>query len=115
MADAATEDPLNKFVNPMANGLDGLNKGLQTDANAAGELGDSLGIPGAKTVGKVASTALQVGDRLGQAIFGPASTPGTRTEEVPANGVYKPTTGNSLVDKAVGGVSSAVDWATSLL
>jgi len=117
MADTASDNPFDKFVNPF-NGpagdpLANVSKGIQTDARAAGDMLDDY-IPGAKKVGGALANGMALGDKLGEQVFGPMGQTGSHTEEVPADGVYKPSTGNQYVDKAVNGVGSAIDWAKGL-
>ena len=53
-----------------------------------------------------------IGNAIAPSVFGDMNEHGSHTEEVPADGQFKPSTGNQYVDAAVNGVGSAYDAAS---
>lgn len=94
-------------------------KGATEKAAAGGALGGAIG--GAtlgSSAGPLGALAGGAGGAIGNAIapyvFGDMDVHGSHTEEVPADGQFKPSTGNQYVDAAVNGVGAAVDWVKDL-
>jgi hypothetical protein len=58
---------------------------------------------------------MDIGDAIAPAIFGDMNEHGSKTEEIPADGEFKPTTGNKYVDAAVEGVGDAGKFVADLI
>ncbi len=91
---------------------DGIHDLLRGGAGAAGDKGGSS--PFGKVM-KAFTVGMDVGDAIAPVIFGDKNEHGSKTEEIPADGVFKPSTGNKVIDAGVDAVSSAGSFVKNKL
>lgn len=117
-------------VGEAANGAGNLAQGLAQDGfssdktwdgihdllhGGAGALGDKGGASPLGKVAKAFTFGMDIGDAIAPMIFGDKDEHGSKTEEVPADGVFKPSTGNKTIDAAVEGIGDAGKFVADLI
>jgi hypothetical protein len=81
----------------------------------AGEAGERGGASPFGKVMKAFSFGMDIGDAIAPVIFGDMEQPGSRMEEIPEDGVFKPSTGNKVVDAAIEGIGDAAEFVQDII
>ena len=81
----------------------------------AGEAGERGGQSPFGKVMKAFTVGMDIGDAIAPMIFGDMDKPGSHMEEVPEDGVFKPSTGNKFVDSAIDGIGDAAEFVQDII
>ena len=90
----------------------GIHDMLRGGAGAAGDKGGNS--PFGKVM-KAFSFGMDIGDAIAPVIFGDMEKPGSHMEEIPEDGVFKPTTGNKVVDAGVEAIGDAAEFVQDII